>query len=80
MDYCVSQDKSGDVLVDFEDGTVASRINGIWINQIMFDVYQVRDELIIQEGPEAEVLFQDAVKYLQDFKGINWNPLSQESK
>lgn len=74
MDWCVSQDRYGNVFVDFEDGTAASRINGIWINKIMFDMYQMRDELIIQEGPAAKALLKDAINYLQDHKDTNWNP------
>ena len=67
MNRCVSKDQYGDVLVETEDGYVASRINGIWINKIMFDMYSLRDELIICSGDEAQELYNAAIHYLQDY-------------
>ncbi len=69
MNYRVSKAENGDILVQERSGFAASRINGTWVAKIMFDAYQMRDELsVLQDKQEAERLRNEAHEALNTTK------------
>jgi len=61
MSYRVSKAADGRVLVREDSGFVASYVDGNWIPKILFDAYEMRDELKkVRDTAEAEKLWKEA--------------------
>jgi hypothetical protein len=69
MEYVVSKTAKDDVLVQQEDGWVASRVSGQWSDKYMFDAYQEWDELkLVTDKKEAADLWKQAHQTLETRK------------
>jgi hypothetical protein len=62
MDYSVSRTADGEIFVEDESGFTASFVNGTWVNKILFDMYDMRDRLLLVDPQEAARLYEAAKK------------------
>lgn len=61
MNYRVSKAADGRILVIENSGFVASYVDGHWSPKILFDIYEMRDELKkVRDPAEAEKLWKQA--------------------
>lgn len=61
MTYRVSKSVDGRVLVMEDSGFAASFVDGKWVDKILFDAYELRDELKkVRDPEEAEKFWQEA--------------------
>jgi hypothetical protein len=61
----VSKSKYGEILVQ-EKGFVASYINNKWYNKLMFDAYEMAEDLIVvRDEEEAKKILEEALEILK---------------
>jgi hypothetical protein len=66
MKYKVSKTKKGDILVQENTGFVASCVNGQWAPKILFDAYQMEEDLEpVRDPQEAKMLWEKAHKIIK---------------
>jgi hypothetical protein len=62
VDYSVSRTADGEIFVEDESGFTASFVNDMWVNKILFDMYDMRDRLLLVDPEEAARLYEAAKK------------------